>query len=254
MFSIDILGSGNAGQVPEWGCDCKACSRALKDNYYKRRPCSISITTDQGVTMIDAGRTDLAEHFSFTDINRFIITHFHMDHVQGLFHLRWGHGPNTIPVYRPDDQIGADDLYKHSGCLDFQAPWQAFKAYDLSDMRITPLALIHSKPTFGYLIEIANTTIAYLTDTVGLPDETSHFLQNKKIDYCFLDCSEPPRDKAPRNHNDLNLALKIVDDIKPKRTILTHIGHQFDCWLIDNAALLPEHISIAVDNLHIECT
>lgn len=252
MFSIEILGSASASQVPQWGCDCPACIRAIRDPFFIRRPCSISITTEQGITLIDAGRTDLAERFEYDDIQRFILTHFHMDHVQGLFHLRWATGKTPISVYRPDDINGCDDLYKHSGCLDFQAPWQAFKRYNLGDMLITPLPLNHSKPTFGYFIELGNTHIAYLTDTVGLPASTENFLMDKNIDYCFLDCSDQPSKEPPRNHNDLNIALKIVADIKPNITILTHIGHQFDCWLIENANTLPDNVSIAVDHLKIE--
>ncbi|MEH6442695.1 MAG: phosphonate metabolism protein PhnP [Oceanospirillaceae bacterium] len=260
MPSIEILGSGNASQVPQWGCDCAACCRAKLNSYYKRRPCSLCITTDLGVTMIDAGRTDLAEHYDFADVKRFVLTHFHMDHVQGLFHLRWANSAQKIPVYRPNDVTGTDDLYKHSGCLDFQSPWQAFKKYNLGDMQITALPLIHSKPTFGYFIELANTRIAYLTDTVGLPAATEFFLQQQSIDYCFLDCSDPPREssrlkpelapsKTPkRNHNDFTLALTIIAAIKPKQTILTHISHQFDCWLMQHSDKLPKNFSVAVDH------
>jgi phosphoribosyl 1,2-cyclic phosphate phosphodiesterase len=249
MAVIEVLGTGNASQVPQWGCDCRACLRAKQDPAFKRRPCSISITTAQGTTMIDAGRTDLAEHYDYSQITRFIITHFHMDHVQGLFHLRWANTDQPIPIFRPNDLQGSDDLYKHPGCFDFQDPWIAFKTYNLGDMRVTPVPLNHSKPTFGYFIELANIHIAYLTDTVGLPSETTDFLRNKTINYCFLDCSEPPRDIPPRNHNDLNIALSIVDSIKPLETILTHISHQFDCWLMLNKNALPKNVKIGVDHL-----
>ncbi len=43
-----------------------------------------------------------------------------MDHVQGLFPLRWGVG-DKIPVYGPPDEQGCDDLFKHPGLLDFQS-------------------------------------------------------------------------------------------------------------------------------------
>lgn len=88
-----------------------------------------------------------------------------MDHVQGLFHLRWGCG-NSIPVYGPADEQGCDDLFKHPGILDFQPPLTPFVSVTLGGLRITPLPLNHSKITHGYLIQSADGALAYLTDTV----------------------------------------------------------------------------------------
>ncbi len=55
-----------------------------------------------------------------------LLTHYHPDHVQGLFHLRWGCG-ESIPVYGPKDPQGCADLYRHPGVLDFQVPLKPFK-------------------------------------------------------------------------------------------------------------------------------
>ncbi|MEX0633936.1 hypothetical protein M8494_25840 [Serratia ureilytica] len=46
-----------------------------------------------------------------------------MDHVQGLFPLRWGCG-NSILVYGPPDEQGCDDLFKHPGILGFSRRWR----------------------------------------------------------------------------------------------------------------------------------
>jgi phosphoribosyl 1,2-cyclic phosphate phosphodiesterase len=52
------------------------------------------------VSLLDAGITELADHFSFEEMERVLLTHFHMDHVQGLFPLRWAECERKIPVYR----------------------------------------------------------------------------------------------------------------------------------------------------------
>ncbi|MCV2401828.1 phosphonate metabolism protein PhnP [Marinomonas sp. C2222] len=251
MLDINILGSGNAGQVPVWGCHCVACERARLDTSFQRGPCSLEIRTELGVTLIDAGVTNLAERYDFDDIQRIILTHFHMDHVQGLFHLRWSERPEKIPVFRPDDEKGADDLYKHPGVLDFQPPFVPFQTMEFKDFSITPLPLLHSKITLGYLIERQGICVAYLTDTVGLPDSTQRFLSNKTLDYLILDCSEPPTPSAPRNHNDINLALWTYNTLEPKQMILTHISHRLDCWLMEHADTLPSNMHIAKDGMHI---
>ncbi|MBJ7538560.1 phosphonate metabolism protein PhnP [Marinomonas transparens] len=251
MLDIRILGSGNAGQVPVWGCHCLACVRAKQDASYRRGPCSLEIKTELGITLIDAGLTDLAERYDFDDIQRIVLTHFHMDHVQGLFHLRWSERPEKIPVFRPDDEKGADDLYKHAGVLDFQDPFVPFNNVQFDDFSITPLPLVHSKVTLGYLIEKDNLTVAYLTDTVGLPDSTQAFLSNKQLDYLILDCSEPPTPNAPRNHNDINLALWTYNTLAPKQMILTHISHRLDCWLMEHLDKLPKNMLIARDGMRV---
>ena len=251
MFEVTILGSGDAKQVPVWGCHCQACQRAVLDSRFRRGPCSLEIRTDQGVTLIDAGRTDLAERYAFEDIQRILLTHFHMDHVQGLFHLRWSERSEKIPVFRPDDAKGADDLYKHPGVFQFQTPFVEFEKVQFGDFALTPLPLNHSRLTLGYLIEQGNDSIAYLTDTVGLPDRTLEFLKAHQPDKIILDCSEPPATTTPRNHNDINMALSINDILQPKTLVLTHIGHHLDCWLMQHSDALPNNVIIAVDNMRV---
>ena len=118
----------------------------------------------------NAGLPTLDQLFAGGEIQRFLLTHYHMDHVQGLFPLRWGCG-NAIPVYGPPDPDGCDDLYKHPGILAFQPPLSAFHPIQFGDLRITPVPLNHSKITFGYLLQSPNRAIAYLTDTIGPPAE-----------------------------------------------------------------------------------
>jgi phosphoribosyl 1,2-cyclic phosphate phosphodiesterase len=61
----------------------------------------------------------------------------------------------------------------------------------------------------------------------------------------------PPQTQAPRNHNDLNLALKIIDDLKPERAVLTHVGHTLDAWLMEHGAELPERVRVARDAMQV---
>jgi len=252
MAELELLGTGDAGQVPLWGCDCPVCERARADARYRRRPCSAALHTDDGISLIDAGCTDLAERFAFDQIRRVLLTHFHMDHVQGLFHLRWSRREARIPVYRPADPTGADDLYKHPGVFEFQPPCAPFERRDFGTFALTTLPLNHSRPTQGLLIETPRNRLAWLTDTVGLPDSTRDFLLSQPpLDWLLLDCSEPPRGTPPRNHNDFNQALAIQACREPRRTLLTHIGHQLDGWFETHKDELPENVAIARDGMRI---
>jgi len=251
-MQFQFLGTGNAAQVPCYGCECKACERARGVTTFRRGPCSAKIQVGDKNILIDAGHTDLTERFPVGTIDTILLTHYHMDHVQGLFPLRWGKGA-TIPVIGPDDEDGCDDLFKHPGILHFLPAPELFTPFYLLGIEITPVPLNHSKPTVGYLFNDGESSIAYLTDTLGLPDNTAEFLQAKRPDVVVIDCSSPPKPN-PRNHNTLNEALDIIESLAPKKGYLTHISHDLDRFLLMVNYPLPDNVVVAADNEKLSTT
>lgn len=188
---------------------------------------------------MDAGLTELGARFPQGFLSGILQTHYHADHAQGLLDFRWGIG--RLPVYGPPDPEGLDDLYKHPGMLEFAPPPRPFLPFSLKGLRVTPLPLRHSRPTFGYFFEssVLPRRLAYLTDTAGLPDQTLDFLRENPPDALALDCSYPPDEIAPRNHNTLDMALSIIEELAPQEAVLTHIGHELDVWRQKARPLLP---------------
>lgn len=247
---LTFLGTGAAGGVPLYGCSCPACARARRDSAYMRRPCSALLESGDSRILIDAGLTDLHDRFPPGSLRAILLTHFHTDHVQGLFHLRWGVG-ESIPVISPPDPEGCADLYKHPGLLDLRR-LSAFEPYRLGPFTITPLPLNHSRPTFGYAIENAGgRRFAYLTDTLGLPAETTDFLRQWGDFRLALDATHPPMPE-PANHNDRTRALTTISGIAPRHVWLTHISHEHDAWRMDSASPLPPDVSYASDGECVE--
>jgi phosphoribosyl 1,2-cyclic phosphate phosphodiesterase len=243
---ITFLGTAAAGGLPLFGCERSACVAAHKDAALAREPCSALFEYQGTRILVDAGLMDLHRRFAPGELDAIVLTHFHPDHVQGLFHLRWGKGPD-IPVFIPPDPDGCADLFRHPGILDFR-PQVAFGSLEIGPFKVTPLPLIHSKVTFGYAFELANgTSFAYLTDTRGLPSQTCDFLRSMKPDGLAIDCTFPPSDQ-PKGHNDWTKALACVEDTLPQWAWLTHIGHDLDNWLLTTAPELPDHISVAADD------
>lgn len=242
---LNFLGTGSTSAPPLHGCECVVCIEARCNPRARRRPASVLVEAGETRLLIDAGLTDLTERFAVGDFPALLLTHFHPDHVQGLFHLRWGVG-KRIPVYCPPDSQGCADLYKHPGLLDFR-PVCAFEAFCVGSMSITPVPLIHSKITLGYCIEASDCRIAYLTDTAGLPPETEAFLRGWQPTALAIDCSYPPQTDPPKNHNDVAVALAAIAAIRPQRVWLTHIGHELDAWLKHNAHTLPPQVFVARD-------
>lgn len=248
---ITFLGTGDAGGVPLYGCDCSACTRARAVADFRRRPCTALVEAGDTRILLDAGLTDLTERFPPGSLTAIVLTHFHPDHVQGLFHLRWGVGA-PIPVFAPPDSEGCADLYKNRGLLDFRR-LAKFAFFEIGDLRIVPVPLIHSKVTFGYAIEDGKgARFAYLTDTAGLPPATESFLGDWKPDAIALDCTEPPRQEPPRNHNDLTRAFEIAGSLEPTTIWLTHVSHSLDAWLLTSGLQLPAGIGLAQDGRSME--
>jgi phosphoribosyl 1,2-cyclic phosphate phosphodiesterase len=247
---VTLLGTGAASGVPVWGCECTACTAARLDVRLRRRVSCALVETADGTVLIDGGVPDLAQYVSPASLSALLVTHFHVDHVLGLFALRWA-SVASIPAYAPADEIGCADLYKHPGPFEFRRP-AAFETFRVADMEITPVPLTHSKPTYGYLIRHGDAKLAYLTDTKGLPQPTADRALDFKPDLLILDCSYPPQDPPPRNHNDVPLALECVTQVQPKRTLLVHLSHKLDTWLAQNPGALPQSVEFACDGMQCE--
>jgi phosphoribosyl 1,2-cyclic phosphate phosphodiesterase len=193
----------------------------------------------------------LGRHFPAGTVDCVLLTHYHMDHVQGLFPIRWGQN-HQLRVIGPDDPLGCDDLFKHPGILNFDQKAVPFAQFQLMDVSIVPLPLQHSRPTLGYVIQYGQTTLAYLSDTYGLPGESTTWLSERDIDLAVIDCSYPPTTSKHLNHNDLDAALGIVERIRPQRALLTHISHLLDDWFIEHPEVLPNNVTLAWDGLTVQ--
>ncbi|MEZ2587239.1 phosphonate metabolism protein PhnP [Kluyvera intermedia] len=247
-LTLTLSGTGGAQGVPAWGCHCPACTRARRAPQFRRQACSGVVKFNDAVTLLDAGLHDLTERWPAGSFQQFLLTHYHMDHVQGLFPLRWGVG-EKVPVYGPPDEQGCDDLFKHPGLLDFSHTVEPFVVFDLQGLQVTPVPLQHSKLTFGYLLETPHSHVAWLSDTAGLPEKTLTFLSSNRPQVMVIDCSHAPQEHTPRNHSDLATIQALNERIRCPRVILTHISHQFDEWMMHH--LLPAGIEAGYDGLEI---
>lgn len=243
---IQFLGTGNARGVPVYGCRCPACRRARISTDHIREPATLMLESAGARILIDAGVTDLHKRFQPGDLDAVLLTHYHIDHIQGLFPLRWGVN-DRLSVLGPNDPAGSSELRYRPGILDFGRISRPFEAFRIGDLCITPLPLNHLVPTLGYLLETRNRRIAYLTDTCGLPEPTSEHLQKHRPSLMILDCNSPPNGPTPQNHNNLEMALAIHDRVAAKQSLLTHIGHDLDSWLLGNEAPGRKNLSLASD-------
>lgn len=249
MLTLTLLGSGNSAMAPVYGCDCPACRRAQSDPAYRRQKTSAVVRYRGQQLLLDANAPDLLTRFPAGSIDRILLTHYHMDHVEQLFNLRWGVGA-PVPIYGPVDEQGCDDLYKHPGCLQFMPGLTPFSVLMWQDLRITALPLYHSRPTLGYLFEAPGGRLAYLTDTDDLPTATLSFLQANPVDLLLMDCSyPPPADDTPArsHHNHLQRFCDLARRSQARRAGAIHIDHTLDAFLINQPYPLPDGLFLGHD-------
>lgn len=99
-------------------------------------------------------------------------------------------------------------------------------------MTITPVPLIHSKNTTGYVIQTPKATFGYLTDCGGIEKEYLEFLQSIEFDHVFIDgCFVPPK---KGNHLNYQEATEILDSLKCKNGYFIHQGHDNLEYILKN--------------------
>ncbi|MDO6688067.1 MULTISPECIES: phosphonate metabolism protein PhnP [unclassified Agarivorans] len=248
-MKLTLLGTGNVQACPLYGCDCLACQRAVKDPSKARHLCSAVLEVNGKQILIDANHPQLQSLFPAGSIDAIVLTHYHMDHVQALFELRWGVA-EPIAVYQPNDKQGCDDLFKHPGILQFQQPLSENQAFELANINIIPLALHHSKPTLGYLFCSEHGRIAYLTDTLGIPDQSWQQLLRHPPNYVVIDCSHSPLHRSS-NHNNLSDVLELAHALPDSQWVLTHISHELDHYLMQHPDCLSANVQVGADGMQL---
>ena len=107
-----------------------------------------------------------------------------------------------------------------------------------------PIKAMHNTtPVTGYRFD----NVAYMTDVKTLDSNSKSKLEN--LDVLILNCL---RIKPHISHLNLDEAIDIINELKPKITYLTHISNSLGFHLEINKNL-PKNIFLAYDNLSIKC-
>ena len=229
---VTILGCGSSGGVPLIGNIWGPCDPDDKRNI--RRRVSILVKIKNKILLIDTS-PDLRMQMldaKIKDIDAVLYTHSHADHVHGIDDLRafcWQRKDNRpLPIY-------GDEYTMHQLTNRFT---YAFKVKSgpavpilepntikigsnmIEGINIEAIKQIHGK---GYSIGYRFNNIAYSTDVNKLPKESFDKLKN--LDLWIVDCV---RYEPHYSHSHFDQTMSWVSELRPKRTILTHMGHWLD--------------------------
>jgi len=259
-MKITILGSGGAGGVPTVAWGWGRCNPQNPRNR-RRRP-SIMVEAEdmeEGPTriLVDAS-PDLREQLLDADtrtLTAVLFTHAHADHIHGLDDLREVNRALKGPLDIWADQETLTVLQKRFGYAfdglkpgeQIYRPWLVPHTIDgpfeISDLPIDPVKQDHGyMSTLGFRMA----SFAYSTDLRDLPDNSKAALQD--LDLWIVGALTDKDDHE--THVSLTRALAWIEDLKPKRAVITHMGPTLDYDAV--AARCPDNVEPAYDGMVLE--
>ena len=253
-----LLGTGTSVGVPAIGCDCAVCTS--DDPHDRRTRCAAVVGLPQGNLLIDTPpdlrEQLLREHIGI--VHAALYTHEHADHLFGLDDLRlmqfYLGGP--VPLYCEEkveqrirqsfDYAFEPDEHLHSGAVPkLELRPIEPKPFNLLGAQVVPVRLRHGTRCEVLGFRFGN--VAYCTDTNSIPDASKDLLQG--LDVLILDCL---RRQPHTTHFGLDEALAVAAELAPRRTLLTHISHEFQHDAMN--AELPPGVELAYDGLAVPLT
>ncbi len=260
VLKITILGCGGSGGVPliggadgsgDWGgCDPREARN-------RRTRSAIVIEGNGRRLLVDAGPDLRAQCLAqgIARVDGVVFTHGHADHIMGVDDLRVLNRNlgAALPAFGTDVTLA--ELQRRFDYAFRPATPPAFyrpallpmpvaygQEFDAAGLRMRGLRLDHR------VMEVLGLRIggfAYCTDVVEMPEETLAALQG--LDVFVVGCFQ----RRPHPvHAWVERVIEWVDRLKPRQTVLTHLGTDMDWrWC---SAHLPAGISAAWDGRVLE--
>lgn len=254
MTELVFLGTGTSQGVPIIGCECSVCnSNNSKD---KRLRSSVLVKTEKTTLVVDTG-PDFRQQMlreRVKQLDAVLFTHEHKDHIAGLDDIRAYNFilKKKIPLYLSDRVLKAlkREFYyifednPYPGIPEVEIHLIDTTEFQVGDIRVQPIELLHYQlPVLGFIF---NQKIAYITDANYISEAERNKLKNIEV----LIINALRREKHV-SHFNLEEALHIISEIKPKMAYLTHISHQLGAY-DEVIRELPENVSLAYDGLRIK--
>ncbi len=243
LTTFTLLGSGTSTGVPIPGCPCNVCQNTNQKN--KRMRTSVLITTEQNQNIIiDTGpdlRTQLLKN-SITNIDAAIITHDHADHVHGIDDLRpfcFLHN-KEIPIYTHTDcanslrsrfpYIFKEDFFnKDKPHIGGGVPRLKLREIDKTPSinKVLDQNFYFSLLPHGYThtMAVIYKKLAILVDCHEIPNDLIIKLREMELEYLIIDCV---KEGTHQTHLTLDKSFQYIKEIKAKRSILVHMGHELE--------------------------
>lgn len=249
-MKLTFLGTGTSQGIPVIACKCEVCRSV--DFHDQRLRSSVLLEDKDTHLLIDTG-PDFRQQMLANRVNHLdavLYTHEHKDHTAGLDDIRSFNFKQKMdmPLYgRPSvlDQLKHEYAYmfaetKYPGVASVTLNPIKNEPFVINDVIITPIEVMHHKlPVYGYRVN----DMAYITDA-----KTVSVVERKKLNGLDVLVINALQKKSHISHLTLDEAIQFIEEIKPKRAYITHIGHYMGVHR-EVQKELPESVYIAHDGL-----
>lgn len=258
---VTLLGTGPSQGVPtiggpdgtgHWG-DCDPAEPRNR----RMRTSALVESSDGRALLVDAGPDCRAQLMAarVRGLDGLLITHAHADHIAGLDELRavnraMGAG---LPLYASAETL--TELQTRFAYV-FQPPTPFFYRPVLLGQVVVPSGAVTLAGMSCELLDLDHGAMrslglriggfAYTTDLIRMPPESLARLHH--LDTWVVSCMQPG-DRNPV-HAGLDQVLDWWRVVRPRRTVLTHLGDRMDYARI--SAILPEGVELGFDGLVLE--
>jgi phosphoribosyl 1,2-cyclic phosphate phosphodiesterase len=250
-IEVTILGCGSSGGVPLIGNIWGPCDP--NDSRNTRRRVSILVKKNKKTFLVDTS-PDLRMQMldaKVKDVDAVLYTHSHADHVHGIDDLRafcWQRKDNKpLPIY--SDQYTIDQItnrfdYAFENKYGPAVPSLAANTISIGNntiqgVNVGAIKQIHGK---GFSLGYRFDNVAYSTDVNNLPEKSMDQLKN--LDLWIVDCV---RYEPHYSHSHFDQTISWIKQLKPKKAILTHMGHWLDYNELKNKC--PDNVEPGIDGM-----
>jgi phosphoribosyl 1,2-cyclic phosphate phosphodiesterase len=253
-LDVYFLGTGTSQGIPVIGSTHPVC--LSDDSRDKRLRVSIRVKSETTTLVVDCG-PDFRQQMlrsQTTKLDAILFTHEHADHTAGLDDIRpFSLTKGALPIYvsqavnqnlRSRFAYIFDEENRYPGAPEVHVNIiEAGKAFTVGDIEILPIEAKHGNlPILGFRFG----KVAYMTDVKTLSAEALNQLLD--LDVLIINAL---RFEPHATHLNIDEALAIIEQLRPKKTYFTHISHYLGFHESVSKAL-PENIELAYDNLEIK--